>query len=519
MMVRRDLLKAVAVSLVLGTVSGAGPGLAQARSPALEKPQHGGTLTAALQNDAKSLDPTFQINFSERQPLYLVFNTLVGLAPDFTILPELAGSWDYSDDGRQLVLHLRRGVKFQDGTPFNAAAAKWNLDRRMDPKINSPSRLPLLELISSVDARDDETLVINLKGPAPSLLGMLAQREGFMISPQAAEKFGSNFGQNPVGTGPFVFKEWSPGSRIVVEKNLNYWDTGKPYLDRIVFILTSNSAVGISRLITRELDFVGALSPIDIRPLEKQSGITLAQSPGSRWLALQMRIDRPPFNNPKLREAMAHAVDRQRMINIVMDGKATIADGFTPPGLWWFDPALKSYAYDPEKAKALLAELGPIPDVELNLSTQPVALYQQISQLAQEQLKAVGLRVRMQPVSVSDWYPQLIQGAISFLPIRWTQRPDPDGLFTYLFHSKSEANTSRYVNPEVDRLLDKARGLSNQSERAALYRQAQELMTQDLPYIPLFFSVEFAAMRDSVRNFVWVADEIPRFREVWKAAQ
>ncbi|MCW3474743.1 ABC transporter substrate-binding protein [Limobrevibacterium gyesilva] len=513
MQLRRDLLKAMAMTPIFGA------GLAQAQPSAADKPQYGGTLTVALQNDAKSLDPTFQINFSERQPLYLIFNTLVGLAPDFTILPELAERWETSGDGRRLVLHLRGGVKFQDGTPFNAGAAKWNLDRRMDAKVNSPSRLPLLELISSIEAPDDNTLVLNLKGPAPSLLGMLAQREGFMISPQSAEKYGDAVGQNPVGTGPFVFKEWSPGARIVVEKNPNYWEGGKPYLDRIVFVLTSNSAVGIPRLITRELDFVGALSPLDIRPLEKQSGIKLAQSPGSRWLALQMRVDRPPFDNLKLRQAMAHAIDRQRLINIVMDGKATIADGFTPPGLWWFDPALRSYPYDPAKAKALLAEIGPMPGLELALSTQPVALYQQISQLAQEQLKAIGLTVKLQPVSVSDWYPQLIQGAINFLPIRWTQRPDPDGLFTYLFHGKSAANTSRYVNPEVDSLLDKARGLSDQSERARLYREAQALMTHDLPYIPLFFSIEFAAMRDNVRNFTWVADEIPRFREVWKAAQ
>ena len=156
--------------------------------------------------------------------------------------------------------------------------------------------------------------------------------------------------------------------------------------------------------------------------------------------------------------------------------------------------------------------------VDLPLSVQPVQLYQQISQLAQEQLKLIGLKVNIQPVSVSDWYPQLISGAINFLPIRWTQRPDPDGLFTYLFHSKSAANTSRYVNPEVDRLLDEARGLADQNVRARLYREAQGHMTRDLPYIPLFFSLEFAAMRDNVRNFVWIADEIPRFREVWKAA-
>jgi len=232
-----------------------------------------------------------------------------------------------------------------------------------------------------------------------------------------------------------------------------------------------------------------------------------------------MRVDRPPFDNLKLRQAIAYALDRERMVDIMMDGKAALAEGFTQPGVWWYDSELKSYPHDPEKAKALLAEAGLPPGLQLHLSTQPVTLYQQISQLAQEQLKAVGLDVQIEPVSISDWYPLLIQGAINFLPIRWTQRPDPDGLFTYLFHGSSKANTSHYVNPEVDALLDKARSLQGQAERAPLYREAQRITVHDLPYIPLFFSVEYAAMRDSVRGFVWIPDEIPRFRSVWKAAR
>lgn len=511
-MLRRDLLKLALLSGVPLPALGSLPALAQ------ETPRRGGVLTVALQNDAKSLDPTFQINFSERQPLYLIYNTLVALNPDFSIRPELAEKWETAADGKTLTLHLRSGIKFHDGSVFDAAAAKWNLERRMDPQVKSPSRQQLTEIVESIEAANATTLILRLKGAAPSLLGMLAQREGFMISPAAAEKFGANLGQNPVGSGPFVFKSWAPGQQMVVERNPDYWEPGKPYLDRVVFMLISNAAVGIPRLLTREVDFVGALTPVDIRPLESQNGLTLSQSPGSRWLALQMRIDRPPYDNLKLRQAMAHAIDRKRMVDIVMSGRATIADSFTPPGLWWHDETLRSYAYDPGKAKALIAEIGAAGQVDLPLSVAPVPLYQQIGQLAQEQLRAVGLKVNIQPVSVSDWYPQLIAGAINFLPIRWTQRPDPDGLFTYLFHSKSGHNTSRYASADVDRLLDEARGLTDQSARAQRYKEAQGHMVRDLPYIPLFFSLEFAAMRDNVRNFVWIADEIPRFREVWKSS-
>lgn len=492
--------------------------LTSSPAAAQDTPQYGGTLNVSLPNDAKSLNPVFQVNFSERQPLYLIFNTLVGLTPDFSIVPELAERWEMDTAGNRLTLHLRGGVKFHDGTDFDAAAVKWNLDHRMDEATKSPSRAQLIESIVSIDVKDPRTVVVNLKGPSPNLLGMLAQREGFMASPTAARKAGEGFGTNPVGSGPFVFKEWEPGNRIVVEKNPNYWEKGKPYLDRIVFIQTANPVVSIPRLLTRELDYIAQLGPNDVRPIEKRPGIKLDISPGNRWTSFQFIVDKPPYDNPKLRQAIAHALDRKRIVDIVMNGKATVAEGPTPPGLWWHNPNLPVYDYNPDKAKALLAEIGYKPEQELKLSVQPVALYQQFSQLAQEQFKAVGLNVRIEPVSVSEWYPMLFKGVINFLPIRWTQRPDPDGLFTYLYYSKSAVNSARYNNPDVDDLLVKARGVSSQSERVKLYAKAQEYMARDLPYISLFFSVEYAAMRDEVKNHVWIPDEIPRFREVWKAA-
>jgi peptide/nickel transport system substrate-binding protein len=501
-----------ALSFALGLIASTIVTSASAQQPTL-----GGTLNVSLPNDAKSLDPTHQINFTERQPLYLIFNTLVALTKDFSYAPELAERWEFTEGGRRLVMNLRQGVKFHDGTDFDSAAVKWNIEHRLNPATASPSRLLLAEHVASVETDGPHRVIFVLKGPAPTLLGLLAQREGFMISPSAAARLGKEIATKPVGTGPFVFKEWDPGNRLVVEKNPAYWEPGKPYLDRIVFLQTSNTAVGVPRLMTRELDFVAALSPIDVRPLANRPGIQLSRSPGNRWMALQLRIDRPPFDNAKLRQAMAHAIDRKRINDIVMDGKADIAESPTPPGLWWFSPDVQGYAYDPAKARALLAEPGVKPENELVISVSPVAINQQVSQLAQEQLQAVGLNVRIAPVSISDWYPQLLGGAINFLPIRWSQRPDPDGLFTYLYHSKSGHNSSRYISPELDALLDRARGLEDREARRGLYKEAQAVIVRDLPYIYLFHSIEFAAMRDDVRNFVWIPDEIPRFREVWKS--
>ncbi|WP_264713392.1 ABC transporter substrate-binding protein [Limobrevibacterium gyesilva] len=482
-----------------------------------DKPQYGGTLTVAFSSDTKTLDPTFSINFSERQPLYLIYNTLLALKPDFSVAPELAERWEILDNGQRVVLHLRKGVKFHDGTDFNAAAVKFNLDRRMDEKLNSPQRGQLKDIIDSVEVTDPYTATLKLKGASPSLLGMLAQREGFMVSPAAAEKYGKDLATNPVGTGPFIFKEWVPGNRLVVEKNPAYWEKGKPYLDRIVFSEITTTAVAIQRLLTGEADYASALSPIDVRQIENRKGIRLDPSAVGRWYALQWQVDKPPFNNLKLRQAIAHSIDRKRIVDIVMSGRAAISNGPTPAALWWADPALKPYDYDPAKAKALLAEAGHPNGIELSLATPQIALLQQVNQLVQEQLKPAGIAVKLDPVAQSDWYPRVVQLAINFTPMRWSHRPDPDGLMTLLFHSKGAGNSTRYSNPEVDSLIDRARAVTDQGERQKLYRKAQEIIMQDLPYVPLFFSLEFAAMRDDVKNHVWVADEIPRLRDLWKA--
>jgi peptide/nickel transport system substrate-binding protein len=493
---------------------------ALAQTQASAQPQYGGTLKVSLLNEIKTLDPTFQTTYNERFVMYVMFNTLFSLGRDSSIGPELAESWSFEDDGRRLVLHLRTGVTFHDGTVFDADAVKWNFEHRMSKEINSPSRSLLSAVIDGVDATDQHTVVIRLKGPTPSILGMLAQRDGWMVSPTSATKLGPDFGHAPVGTGPFVFKQWDQGSRIVLEKNKAYWNPGKPYLDRIEYVLTQNSLVGIPRLFTGEVDVVAPLSPLEIRPLESRRDIKVEQRPVSRWVALQFRIDRPPFDNLKLRQAIAYGLDRKRIADITMAGKAVVAEGSVPPGLWWFDPDLKSYPFDPAKAKALLTEIGHPNGIEITLTSSPDdPVYQQIALLVQDQLKAVGITVKIQPIASSEFYTQVVQGKIAFSPTRWAARPDPDGLFSLLFDSKSGSDSTAYNNPEVDALLAKARGLRDQEERKQVYFQAQRIMTHDLPYVPLFFQPEYAAMRSDVGNgqSVWVADEAPRFRDLWKS--
>jgi peptide/nickel transport system substrate-binding protein len=481
-----------------------------------QAPRRGGTLNVGFSDDSRTLDPIMSIQWSERQMLYLLYNTLLRMRPDFSLEPELAERWSIENNGTRIVFQLRGGVKFHDGTDFNAEAVKWNLERRMDRAVNSPQRSQL-EVITSIEVLGPLSIALNTATPFAPLLGHLSERPGFMVSPTAAEKHGQDFGSNPVGTGPFVLRSWTRGSRIVLERNPAYWEPGLPYLDQIIFSDIAGAVVGIQRLVTGELDYIDSLSPQNIRQIESNRDIKLDPITVGRWYSYQWHWNAPPFNNAKLRAAIAHAIDRNRINAITMMGRAVISDSPTPAGLWWHTANLQGFAHDPARARALLAEAGVAAGTRIELSAPTDPILRQMNQLVQEQLKAVGLEVELKPIAQGEWYSRVVQRAINFTPMRWTQRPDPDGLLSILFHSKGFANSTGYANPEVDRLLEQARGIFDQAERKPLYDRIHQLILQDLPYVPVYFSAEYAAMRQNVMNFQWIPDQIPRFLKVWKA--
>ena len=507
---RRELLLGIG-ALGLGA-------LAIPAARAQEAPRRGGTLTLGFEDNTKTLDPTYSIQISERRVLYLLYNTLVAIQPDFSLKPELATSWTVENEGRRYVFQLQPNVRFHDGTPFDAEAVRFNIERRLDETIASPQRSQLRPVIEGVEVLSPLAVAINLRAPHPGLLGDLADRAGCMVSPVAAQKFGPDFGRNPVGTGAFKLRSWTQGTSIALDRNPDYWESGKPYLDAIVFRSIPNSIIGLQRLIVGEVDHVDGLAPDGLRQLEGKPGIVVQQSRVGRWYTLQYQVDKPPFDNLKLRQAMAHALERERINAITMEGRATLANGPTPPGLWWSSPDNVTYAYDPERAKALLAEGGIAPGAAITLTVPSDPLYRRITQLVAEQLGAVGLRVTLAPVALSESYARTVSRAINFVPTYWTQRADPDGLYYILFHSKGFANTTGYSNPEVDRLLEEARRTLDQGERRGLYASAKDQIMRDLPYLPLYYSADFAAISRKVNGFEWMPDSVPRFRYAWKAA-
>lgn len=482
------------------------------------KPVQGGTLNIGYQSDTKTLDPITSAQWTERPTLFLIFDSLIDVNPDFSLKPALAESWNFENNDKRIVLHLRDGVKFHDGTPFNAEAVKWNLETRLDPAVNSTQRNQLAPVIENVEAVDEHTVAINLKQPYPPLLAQLADRAGLMVSPTAAKTYGADIGSHPVGTGPFKFKEWVRGNHITLERNPDFWEKGMPYLDGITFNDIPSNVVGVQRMMIGELDYIGQLTPLDTRLATASPDIALVPATGGNWHSLQWRWDTAPFNNPKFREALAHAINRDRMNTILWAGKAQISSGVTPAGLWWTPNDLVEYDYNPDKARKLLAEAGVKPGTTLTLAAPSGDPLRRLAELAKEDFDAVGLNVQLAPVPMSEYYAKTIAGEIKFTPMRWTQRSDPDGLIQYLFASNGTANSTGYKNADVDKWIEQARVTADLEVRKDLYNKIQRQISADLPYLPIGFASEFSAIRNSVHGFIPMPDLITRFRYMWKSA-
>jgi peptide/nickel transport system substrate-binding protein len=474
-----------------------------------------GPLNIGFISDVKTLDPLQSTQWTERQILFLIFDTLVDLNSDFSLKPGLAKSWDFEDEGKRVVLHLQEGASFHDGTPFNAEAVKWNLDKRLDPNGNSSQRRQLEGVISGVEVIDDYTVAIDMTSPYPALLSLFADRAGLMASPAASKKYGEDTGAHPVGTGPFKLDEWTRGSILNLTKNEDFWQEGLPYLDTIAFHDIPSAVVGIQRMMIGELDFVGQLTPLDTRLAAASDEIEIVPSKGGQWHSLQWRWDAEPFNNPALRKAAVHALNRDRFNEILWEGEGVISNGFTPGGLWWTPTDLTEYEYNPEKARKILQDAG-IEGISLQLAAPSGDALRRMAELAQEDLNAAGFNIELAPVPQSEYYAKTVAGEIRFTPMRWTQRADPDGLIQYLFASDGTANSTGYSNPQVDEWIYAARVSADQSERVNLYNKAQKQISEDLPYLPIGFSSEFSAVRSEVKGYEQIPDLIVRFRHFSK---
>jgi glutathione transport system substrate-binding protein len=473
------------------------------------------TLTVALYADAISLDPedtNDNLSLSIEREIY---DGLLGFTPEMKIKPELATSWEASTDARIFTFHLRRGVKFQDGTPLNAQAVKLNFDRARDAE-HKLKKYSLYEEIASVDAVDDFTVRFTLKKPFGAMLYNFAHPSSRIISPAALKQHGAQIGRHPVGTGPFKFVSWTPGQEIVLERNPDYWESGKPTVDRIVFRLIPEDASRVAMLLSGEAQFVFPVPGVQVEAVSKAPGVTVQKRWSIYAYYVAMNTQHVPFNTQAVRQAMNYAVDKSALIQVVLRSFGRPLDAPITPGVIGYSAVQPDgWSYDIRKAKELLAE-GGFPQgfttvLWLNNQTENLRLGEAIQQM----LAKVGVTLRLQPMEAGTLtavrYKPFAENQSHMNLAGWSPSTgDADWGLRPHFDSASWPptlfNIAFYKNPKVDALLHDALETADQKRRDKDYAQAMRIIWTDAPWVFLYNSQILAGVRSSVTDVYALPD-------------
>jgi len=502
---------------------GASPAAA-ANPPPAAKPaaldpnaKSGGSLRIGIAGEWKTLDPPLYTNVTERQIFYAIYNPLFSIDENFNIQPELVRSWDVSQDALAWTFKLATGVKFHDGTPFNAQALKFNLDRLLDPQTGAGLRQQLTD-ISSVDVVDDATIKVNLKQPFTPLLSWLTEGPGFQPSPAAVQKLGADFGQQPVGTGPFQFVEWVKNDHITLRKFKDYWEQGLPYVDEAIYRPIPDDSVKVAGLRAGSLDIADDIPALQQAPLRSNPDVTLYDLQGTRWPMIRLNVTIPPLDNKVVRQAISMAIDRDAILKAIYNGNGTPAYGpISPVYKAVFDPSVETYGFkrDIDKAKGMLSQAGLAGGFTLPIDAQSGPEQQRLAELLKAQLAEVGANVEITTYETTIFTDRLTTKKYSMTIGSWTPRPDVDGTMFGHFHSKGNVNSMNYSNPQVDALLEQTRRLPPGDARVQAFRDVQKLIVDDAPWIFLVFQNQARGTLKSVNGLPLLPDTMMRPKTVW----
>jgi peptide/nickel transport system substrate-binding protein len=432
----------------------------------------------------------------------------------------LAKSYDVSDDGKVYTFHLRDGIKFHDGTEFNAEAAKYNLERYQE---EDSVRSTEVEPIESVEAVDEYTVRVTLSEPFAPFLAVLTDRAGIMASPKAIEENNGRISKDPVGTGPFKFVERVRGDHITVEKNPDYWREGLPKIDKIEYRGIDDENVQYQNLQSGELDIIDSIPLVEFKELQESGDYNVSIEPGLGYQGVFLNVTQPPFDNKQLRQAVYRLVDRDAIVKAVLRGVGGEA-GNSPfsEQSWAYSEESDSYPErSVEEAKALLEEAGKPDGFSFTLKTDPSPINQQIGQVIQNNLKPAGIDVKLEQEEFGTLLDDSTNGNFQALFLGWSGRIDPD-LNIYDFTvTNGDFNDSGYSNPEVDKLLNEARITSDRDRRKELYGQVMEILHEDVPYVYLYHNNQTTdfAMQPTVQGFEPYPDGILRLAGVSKEQQ
>jgi peptide/nickel transport system substrate-binding protein len=481
---------------------------------AMAMPAAAQTLKFGLAEDPDALDPTLARTFVSRVVFSALCDKLVDIAPDLSVVPQLATEWSWSADNKALTMKLRPGVTFHDGEKFDAEAVKYNIERHKT--MQGSQRRGELSAVTTVDVVDPLTVKINTQAPFAPLLATLTDRAGMMISPKAGAALGDKFATAPVCAGPFKFVERVAQDRIVVEKYDGYWNKANVHFSRIEFRPFIDATVRFANLRSGQLDILERLAATDAAAVQKDKKLKFGSITEIGYYGITINIGKsdkaksPIGSNAKIREALELSLDRQGINQVVFDGLAT-------PGNQWVAPSNANYAKsvpvpkrDVAKAKQLLKEAGN-PNPVVNLVTPTTTDARNIAQVVQAMAKEAGFDVRIQATEFATSLNMADKGDFEAYILAWSGRPDPDGNL-YSFHAcKQPLNYSGLCNPALDEVLNDSRLTTDIAQRRKAWDSAAKIVLAERPIIYLLHRKWLWAYNAKLTGFKEYPDGLLRF--------
>ncbi|MFH1676843.1 MAG: peptide ABC transporter substrate-binding protein [bacterium] len=477
-----------------------------------EEPVYGGIYQFPLDTEPPTLDPAKVTDTVSDKVIRSIFSGLVKINPKGQYVPAVAEKWSVNEDGTEWIFTIRDNVFFHNGRKVTAGDFAYSFRRILDPATASPRTWVLDKIlgakefmagkaqeIKGIEVPDDRTLKITLAEPFAPFLGLMAMSSSYVVPSEVVEKFGAEFATRPettVGSGPFILRNWDHNNYLLLEGNKEYYD-GRPYVDGLRYRI-------ISEPVGRLQEFrAGNLHHTDIPPdllpeilANESESKLMSSSPTIDVYNLGFNCQKPPFkDNPKLRQAFCHAIDRKYLINSVLNGLMDEATSIVPPLIPGYDAGLKGYEYNEGIARQLLAEAGypdgkGLPEIVLYHDSRPPR--PEICQVVKQNLARIGVNITLKQLEWASFLQVVDAGEPSFFQLTWlADYPDPENFLYVLLDSKQwgpPGNSTRYKNPEFDRLVEEAGRISDTSKRWELYAQAERIAFDDAPWLLLLFN-------------------------------
>lgn len=518
MKIRKSLLFAIGFALILSMILAGCGGSKSA--------DQGKTLIYGRGADSSKLDPAVVTDGESMRVTENIMESLVDYKKEnLEVVPALAEKWETSKDGKTWTFHLRKGVKFHDGTDFNADAVVFNFERWMNQDLLPSKKDDFIyyasmfggfkkdkgHVIDSVKAVDENTVEFKLKEPQGPFLQNLAMSPFAIASPEAVKKDPAKFTKHPVGTGPFKFESWKKGDTISVVKNEDYWKKGLPKLDKVIFKSIPDNSARLTALQSGDIDLMDGLNPDDAKRVESDDKVQLYKRPPNNVGFLAMNMDKKPFDNKKVRQAINHAVNKKALIKSFYAGLAEPAKNPMPPSLWGYNDEIQEYEYDLEKAKKLLKEAGYEKGFEAEFWAMPeprpyMPDGKKIAEYIQADLKKIGIKTKIISPEWTTYLEKAQQGEHEMILLGWNgDNGDPDN-FIYVNLDKDNTrlpaqNYAFYKSDKLHDILIEAQRETEQSKREKLYMKAQEIIHEDAPWVPLVHAQPPLAGQSYVKGY------------------